>query len=154
MCTLEQIHFEEWLPTLDYAMSWNGWTNEESLVQLVRHLCGRALTELNLLHKEKKATYQAASQAWRTWLDPGYKTLAAQYFQHAMQKESETVADYIHGQECYFQIAYSHDKLTSEAKEAILFGQLQEGLSYEIMKSPSVSGTQLHNELCMVVKHE
>ena len=36
----------------------------------------------------------------------------------------------------------------------MLFGQLQEGLNYDIIESPSVSGCQSYKELCMVAKHE
>ena len=71
-----------------------------------------------------------------------------------MQKDGESVADYVRRLERYFQIAYGQDKLSMETKETILFGQLQEGLSYDIMKSPSVSGSQSYKELCMAAKDE
>ena len=51
-------------------------------------------------------------------------------------------------------IAHGIDKLSMESKETIHFGQLQEWLSYDIMKSPSVSGNQSYKELCMAAKHE
>ena len=75
-----EIRFEDWLPTLDCAASWNGWTDGESLMQLAGHLRGRALQEWNLLGEEEKATYDAATQALRTRLDPGNRVLAAQDF--------------------------------------------------------------------------
>ena len=149
-----EVRFEDWLPTLDRAVSWNGWTDEESLIQLAGHLRGRALQEWNLLGEEEKGTYQTATQALRIRLDPGNRVLAAQDFRHAMQKDGESVADYVRRLERYFQIAYGRDKLSMETKETILFGQLQEGLSYDIMKSPSVSGSQSYKELCMAAKHE
>ena len=75
-----EVRFEDWLPTLDRAVSWNGWTDEESLIQLAGHLRGRALQEWNLLGEEEKGTYQTATQALRIRLDPGNRVLAAQDF--------------------------------------------------------------------------
>ena len=34
----------------------------------------------------------------------------------------------------------------------LLYGQLQEGLSYSLIKSPSVPGTQSCRELCIATK--
>lgn len=149
-----EVRSEDWLPTLNHAVSWNGWTDEESLIQLAGHLRGRALQEWNLLGEEEKDMYQAATQALRIRLDPGNRVLAAQDFRRAMQKDGESVADYVRRLECYFQIAYGRDKLSIETKETILFGQLQEGLSYDIMKSPSVSDSQSYKELCIAAEHE
>ena len=125
-CTGEntEIRFQDWLPTLDRATSWNGWSDGESLKQLAGHLRGRALQEWNLLCEEEKATYQAALHALRIRLNPGNRVLAAQDFRHAIQKESEGIADYVRS------------------------------TSYHIMKSPSVSGSQSYKELCMAAKHE
>ena len=36
----------------------------------------------------------------------------------------------------------------------LLYGQLQEGLSYSLMESPSVSGAQSYHELCIAAKNE
>ena len=38
-------NFDNWIPILEQAASWNGWTEEESLMQLAGHLRGRALLE-------------------------------------------------------------------------------------------------------------
>ncbi len=38
-----EIRLEEWLPSLQRASTWNGWTEEELLLQLVGHVRGRAL---------------------------------------------------------------------------------------------------------------
>ncbi len=62
-------------------------------MQLAGHLRGRALLEWNLLGEEEKRSYQTATQALRTRLDPGNRVLAAQDFRHAIQREGETVAD-------------------------------------------------------------
>ena len=36
----------------------------------------------------------------------------------------------------------------------LLYGQLQEGLSYSLMESPAVSGAQNYKELCLAAKRE
>ena len=64
------------------------------------------------------------------------------------------VTDYIRRLERCYQLAYSRDKLSSEMKEAILFGQLQAGLTYQIVKSPAVSGSQSYKTFCIAAKAE
>jgi len=123
-------------------------------MQLAGYLRGRAQVEWNLLSAEEKCTYAAAIQALRIRLDPGSKVLATQDFRHAIQKDEESVADYIRRVEHYFQIAYGHDNLSVETREAMLFGQLQAGLKYSIMKSPAVSGCQSYRDLRVAAKNE
>ena len=43
------ILWEEWLPMFERAASWNGWTEQDKLLQLAGHLCGKALQEWSLL---------------------------------------------------------------------------------------------------------
>ena len=38
-----EIRFDDWIPTLERVATWNGWTEDERLIQLAGHLCGRAL---------------------------------------------------------------------------------------------------------------
>ena len=52
---------------------------------------------------------------------------AVQDFRHACQQDNEIVTDYIWRLERCHQLAYGKDKLSSETKEAILFGPLQAG---------------------------
>ena len=59
------------------AASWNGWTEDESLMQLAGYLRGRALLEWKLLDSKDKTTYQAAIKALRERLDPGDQSIAA-----------------------------------------------------------------------------
>ena len=40
-----EIRFEDWLPGLQRAARWNGWTDEETLMQLTGHLRGKALQD-------------------------------------------------------------------------------------------------------------
>ena len=80
--------------------------------------------------------------------------LAVQDFRHAVQKGEESVADFIRRLERCFRVAYGRDKLRQEAREALLHGQLQEGLMMELMRSPSVSGAQSYSALCLAAKNE
>ena len=58
-----QTHFEDWLPTLTRAATWNLWSDEECMMQLANHLRGRALVEWNLLSSEEKLTFTLATEA-------------------------------------------------------------------------------------------
>ena len=73
-------------------------------------------------------------------LDPGNQTLSALDFHHAVQKDSEAVADYIRHLERTFQIGFGRDKMSMETQKALLYGQLQSGLAFELSKAPAVSG--------------
>ena len=44
--------------------------------------------------------------------------------------------------------------MSGETRDTLLHGQLQEGLKYDIMKAPSVSGAQTYKQLCLVAKNE
>lgn len=46
-----EVRLEDWLPSLQRAAQWNGWS-EEMMIQLAGHLRGRALQEWNLLDEE------------------------------------------------------------------------------------------------------
>ena len=57
----------------------------------------------------------------------------------------------------HFCIVFGSDKLSKETKDAMLYGQLQEGIWLSIIKSPGVSGAltyKTYKELCMAAKHE
>ena len=60
----------------------------------------------------------------------------------------EPVAGYIHRLEQAYRKAYGRDGMSSETRDTLLHGQLQEGLQYELMKSTAVSGAQAYQELC------
>lgn len=148
------MRFEDWLPSLDRARSWNQWTEEELLLQFAGHLRGRALQEWNLLETDDKSTYEGAISALRSRIDPGERTLAAQDFRHMFQKDTEQVADFIRRLEKTFRIAYGHEKMSSETRDMLLLGQLQEGLRYEPMRGPTVSGAPTYKALCLAAKNE
>ena len=149
-----ELRLEDWLPTLERASSWNGWTQEELLMQFAGYLRGRALQEWNLLGPEERESYETATQALRTRLDPGGRALAAQDFRHTLQRESEAVGDFVRRLERTFQIAYGRDPMSAETRDTLLHSQLQEGLRYEILKAPAVSGAQSYKELCLAAKNE
>lgn len=65
-----ECRFEDWLPTLKRAASWNRWS-EDVLLQLADHLKGRTLQEWNLLPDNQKSTYDQAVKTLKGILDPG-----------------------------------------------------------------------------------
>ena len=87
-------------------------------------------------------------------LDPGLRTLAAQDFWHTRQRESETVTDFICRLERTFQLAYGRDPTSPDTRQMLLYGQLQEVLRDELMKSSAVSGALACPELCLAAKNE
>lgn len=64
------------------------------------------------------------------------------------------MSDFIHRLEKLFRRAYGREVLTTETRDALLYGQLQEGLRLEIMQAPAVSGAQSYAELCVAAKNE
>ena len=143
------ILFDDWFPALQRAAEWNGWGHSETLIQLAGHLRGRALQEWGLLSASDKSTLERAMTAMRNRLDPCSRTLAAQDFRHAAQRRGEPVADFIRRLEQTFKLAYGRDKMSDETRETLLHSQLQEGLLYELMKAPAVSGSHGYPELCL-----
>ena len=77
--------------------------------------------------------------------------MAALYFRHASQRPSETVFDFLRRLEHNYQIAFGRENLSAETRDMLLYGQLQEGLSYSLIESPSVSGAQSYRELCIAM---
>jgi hypothetical protein len=149
-----EMRFEDWLPSLDRAAEWNQWTPQESLLQLAGHLRGRAHQEWGLLEENERSDWKRATTALRARLDPGNKVIAAQDFRHTTQEESEKVADFIRRLERTFRIAYGSDHFNQETREALLYGQLHEGLRPDLMQNSTVSGALTYQELCMAARNE
>ena len=149
-----RITFDDWLPILERAATWNGWTQDELLMQLTGYLRGRALQEWKLLDSKDKTTYHSTVKTLREQLDPGNQSLAALDFRHASQRSSETVSDFLRRLEHNYQIAFGRENLSAETRDMLLYGQLQEGLPYSLIESPSVSGAQSYRELCIAAKKE
>jgi len=51
-------------------------------------------------------------------------------------------------------MVFGRENLSPETRDMLLYGQLQEGLSYSLVESPSVSGAQIYRELCVAAKKE
>ena len=148
------IIFDDWLPSLQRAADWNRWSERETLIQLAGYLRGRALQEWTLLRSSEKESLDAAIAALHSRLDPGSRALAAQDFRHAAQKRGEPVSDYIRRLEQLFRRAYGRDGMSDETQETFLHSQLQEGLSFELMEAPAVSGSHTYRELCLAARNE
>ena len=149
-----ELNFDDWLPTLERAATWNQWTEEEQLLQLAGHLRGRAFREWNLMSREDRQVYSRAVKILRERVDMGQRALAAQDFRHLHQRDNETVGDFIGRLERTFQLAYGADVMAEETRQRLLQGQLQEGLKDEILKSPTVLGSLDYNALCLAAKNE
>ena len=148
------VTFEDWLPTLQRAAAWNGWTDDDSLVQLAGYLRKRALQEWNLLTDEERKTFSSATTALHNRLDPNNRVLAAQDFRHALQRDTETVAEYIRRLEQTYRTAYGRDGMSSQTRDTLLYSQLQEGLTYDLMRALAVSGAQGYQQLCIAARNE
>ena len=55
-------NLDDWLPSLERAIVWNGWTEEEQVFQLAGHLKCRALQGWNLLEPDEKDSYSQGCQ--------------------------------------------------------------------------------------------
>ena len=53
-----------------------------------------------------------------------------------------------------FRIAHGKTRMPIESKEALLYGQLQEGLLYRLIESPAVSGAADYKSLCVAARNE
>lgn len=112
----------------------------------------RALQEWNLLGSSNKHTWEAATTALRDRLNPGSQSMAAQDIQHARQRE--TIANFILRLEQVFRSACGQYGISNETRDTLLHGQLQEGLLYELMKVPAVTGAHKYSELCLAARNE
>ena len=113
----------------------------------------RALQEWNLLDSSDKASLASVVKSLKAPLDPGNKLVVAQDFCHLLQAEGEPVSKFISHLESLFKVAYGKDNMGSDICEVLLYGQLQEGLRYEIIKSPAVSGAR-NSALLLTMKRK
>ena len=148
------VTVDDWLPSLEPASAWNGWSVTEKLMQLPGNLKGRTLQEWSLLGQTVQQDYTAAINALRSRLDSTNRTMTAQDFRHSIQRQGESVADFIRRLEKAYQLAYGKDSLNPAVRDALLYGQMYDGLRYNLMKGPAVSGAQNYRELCVAAKGE
>ena len=89
----------------------------------------------------ERESYDTAVAALRSRLDPGARAMAVQDFRHLTQREGETVGvgDFIRCLERTFQLAYDQDGMLPETRDALLYGQLQEGLRDNLMEGPAIN---------------
>ena len=66
-----------------------------------------------------------------------------------MQYGEEGVPDFIRHLKQTFSIAYGRDGMAAATQDALLYGQLHEGLRFENMQGPSVLGASSYNTLCV-----
>ena len=123
-------------------------------MQLAGHLRRKAVQEWTLLGADATKNFGTALAALQNRLDPGGPAVAAQDFRHLAQQRGETVADFIRRLESVFRRAYGKEKLSVETRDALLYGQLQEGLKYDLLKSPAVSGARTYQELSISARSE
>ena len=126
----------------------------ETLIQLAGHLRGQTLQEWNLLGETERSKLEVAVGALRSRLEQGSKTMAAQEFQHCLQMDCEHVADYIRQLKKTFRVAYGREAITQETREALLYGQLHEGLLYRLMEAQAVSRATDYSSLCLATRSE
>ena len=107
-----------------------------------------------MLADEDICDFDTAVRNLKECLDPCSKVLARQDFRHTVQGDNETVPNFICRMDKSFHVAFGRDGLSKETKEAMLFGQLQEGLRLGIIRSPNVSGALDYRGLCMAARHE
>ena len=123
-------------------------------MQLAGQLRKHALSEWNLLSLDDKKSLKQAVDTLHSRLDPFSQTMAAQEFHYMVQQEVELVSDYIRRLRKSFQKAYGRDRMSVETRSTLLYSQLQEGLKYELMKAPAVSGAKDYQELCISARNE
>ena len=147
------VLFKDWVPALYRAADWNGWSKEETLIQLAGHLRGHALQEWSLLSTCEESL-QELTKAMHSRLGPCSRVLAVQDFCHASQHDDELLSDFIRRLQQLFKLAYGWDGVSEETRSTLLHSQLQEGFRYEIMKAPAVSGSYSYKELCLASRNE
>ena len=125
------VPFEDWLPSLQRVAAWNGWTEDDCLVQLAGHLRKCALQEWNLFTAEERSTFALATNALQNRLDPHSRILSAQDFRHAVQHDDETVSDSIRQLEQIYRKAYGRENMSNKTRDTLLFGQLQKASSMQ-----------------------
>ena len=64
------------------------------------------------------------------------------------------MGDFVRRLERTFQITYGRDGTLPETRDALLYSQLQEGLSHRIMEAPAVSGAADYQALGLTAKNE
>ena len=147
------VLWEDWLPMFEGAAHWNNWSEDEKLLQLAGYLRKKALQECNLLSGTQRSSFTVATKVMKNQLDPGSKALAVQDFQRTVQS-LKSVSDFIRRLEQVLHRAYGKEYMSTETRDILLHGQLQEGLSDIFIKAPAISGALTCQELYVGAKNE
>ena len=144
------VNVDDWLPSLERASTWNGWSMIEKLMQLPGYLKGRALQEWSLLSPTVQQDYTAAIDLdWirRTgpWLPRSFAIPPS-----ARGRVSQTSSD-VSRRPSKWPTARI---LSIPTRDALLYSQLYDGLRYNLMRGPTVSGSQNYRELCVAARGE
>jgi len=91
------------------------------------------------MSETSKSSFASAVQVLQTRLDCGHQAVAAHDFRHLSQRSSETVSDFICRLEKTFRRAYGNEQMCEDTRNILLYGQLNERLKYNLIKSPVVS---------------
>ena len=70
------------------------------------------------------------------------------------QQAGETVSEFISRLEKTFRKAYGHENITADTRNTLLYGQLHEGLRYNLLKAPAVSGASNYTQLSVAARNE
>ena len=76
------VLWEDWIPTFERAAVWNGWKEQDKLLQLAGHMRGTAQCEYDMLEPASKVTFKVTTKALHDRLDLDGKAVAAQDFRH------------------------------------------------------------------------
>ena len=64
------------------------------------------------------------------------------------------VIDFVRHLEQTFQVAYGRNGMLQQTQDALLYSQLQKGLSHCLMEAPTVSRAVDYQSLCLAAKNE
>ena len=89
------ILWEDWISMFERAAVWNGWEEQDKLLQLAGHLRGKAQREWDMLEPASKVTFKVTTKALHDRLNLDGKAVAALDFWHMSQGVGELVDDFI-----------------------------------------------------------
>ena len=105
---------------------------------------------MELTHTRREEELEQCHYSTQSRPEPQDRAVAAQDFQHAIQKTSETVADY--DRTC-FSCGIWQRQHSQRNKRNDITDTTQRGL-YRLVESPAVSGARSYIGLCLAAKNE
>ena len=118
-------------------------------MQLAGHLRGKAAREYSFLSSEEKQSFTTIVQVLQTCLDAGSCALAAKNLEMLYNGTKRVSLPQL---ERSFQIAYGHEHLSIEIRDAFWFSQIHARLKLTLMEIPAVSGSMSYRQLCIAAK--